>query len=587
MKTATLGHEKGICEVTRRTLAVSCLPPVNTPGLNRKGGAVNHREAGFSTILIVLMTAVVLIGVLTTNVTLTLNQRQNTSNERASYTAVLASESGQETFRARAAATPFPAGTPACSGLLAASCYQSAYTANLNTYLSSLGAIPVPGGTVTLTASSVTVSSQGDLTSVDILATSTIGQDAARIVRSYSAQRFSLNFPHVPAAVTSYPGVNLGGNATVGGLSLNNPGNTGTIPNYMTVQNNASTSLSPGSTVTVTVPPQNLRQLGQLQIGHYIKLPTTQIGGLPGADATFKVMSTAGDQLTLQAVQVPSVVSTLTNGPVSLTRVLNGISSTLGTQLTVSATETFYPGDQISVTVAGVTYTTTVTAVNGTAITTSGWPAGAPTVFPEGTAITKSTNAIVTAGAYSGNNKQPSAADAGAVLSGPAGNTLLSPPTNDALFQQVLGMTPTALKAGSTVLDPTTFTGKVSGLTWLNTDASQSINLNITKLNGSGMLVVDGDLTINNNGTGACDFKGILFVRGNLRMQGNIQICGALVVEGAILTSNGLNATGLDSTDTNVSGTGQKVQYSPADILDAIGGAGPYTFGAARNWRQQ
>ena len=69
----------------------------------------------------------------------------------------------------------------------------------------------------------------------------------------------------------------------------------------------------------------------------------------------------------------------------------------------VSATETFYPGDQISVTVAGVSYTSTVTAVNGSAISTSGWPVGTPAVFPEGTAIIKSTNAVVTAGTFSGN----------------------------------------------------------------------------------------------------------------------------------------------------------------------------------------
>ena len=550
---------------------------------------MQHRQAGFSTILIVLMTAVVLIGVLTTSVSLTLNQRQNTSNEHASYTAVLASESGQETFRSRATATPFVLGIPACSGQ-PTSCYQAAYVTGLNTYLGNLGAIPVPGGTVTLTAASVSVSAIGELTGIDLLATSQIGQDTARIIRSYSAQRFSLNFPHVPGAVTSYPGVTLGGNATVGGLGLSNPNNTGTIPGYMTVQSNTSSTLSPGSMLTVTVPPQNLRQLGQLQIGSYIQLPTTQLGGAPGTNATFKVVGSAGDQLSLQTVQVPPVVSSLASGPISLTRVLNGVSSNLGTQLNLSATESFYPGDQVSATVAGATYTTTVTSVNGSAINTSGWPAGTPTVFPEGTAIVKSTNAIVTAGTYSGNNKQPSATTAGGVLSGTAGNALLAPPTNDALFQQIMGMTPTALKAGATVIDAATLAtnnGTVSGLTWLNTGATQSINLNSTKLNGKGVLVVDGDLTINNNGNGACDFSGILFVRGNLRMQGNIQICGALVVEGAILSSSGVSAIGADSTDTNVSGTGQKVQYSPADILDAIGGAGPYTFGAAQNWRQQ
>jgi hypothetical protein len=547
---------------------------------------MNRHQAGFSTILIVLMTAVVLIGVLTTNVTLTLNQRQNTSNERASYSAVLASESGQETFRSRSGATPFAGGTPACSGQ-ATSCYQDAYVTSLNTYLSGLGAIPVPGGQATLSvasASSINVSPTGDLMSFDLLATSTIGQDKSRIVRSYTAQRFSLPFPHLPGAVTSFPGVSISGNSTVGGRSLSDPLNTGLISKYMNVQTAASTPLTTGGAVTVTVPSSDLTRLGQLQAGHYVRLPTTLAGGAAGPDATFKVTGVSGSQLSLQATQVPAAGSSLASGSLPLTNVLNGISSTLGTQqLNVNAVETFYPGDQISVTIAGVPHTTTVTSVNGSTINTASWPAGTPAIFPEGTSIVKSTNAVVTAGSFSG-GKQPSAAQAGPVLSGVAGSALLSAPTNDALFQQIMGTTPAALKAGSTVLDTGSFNGEVSGLTWLNTPGSA--NLNSQKLHGSGVLVVDGDLTINNNG-GTCAFSGILFVRGNLSMHGNIEICGGIVVEGAILSSNGVNAIGLEGGSTDFGGTGQKVQYDPTAILDAIGSSGPYTFGAATSWRQQ
>jgi hypothetical protein len=525
---------------------------------------MNRHQAGFSTILIVLMTAVVLIGVLTTNVTLTLNQRQNTSNERASYSAVLASESGQETFRSRSGATPFAGGTPACSGQ-ATSCYQDAYVTSLNTYLSGLGAIPVPGGQATLSvasASSINVSPTGDLMSFDLLATSTIGQDKSRIVRSYTAQRFSLPFPHLPGAVTSFPGVSISGNSTVGGRSLSDPLNTGLISKYMNVQTAASTPLTTGGAVTVTVPSSDLTRLGQLQAGHYVRLPTTLAGGAAGPDATFKVTGVSGSQLSLQATQVPAAGSSLASGSLPLTNVLNGISSTLGTQqLNVNAVETFYPGDQISVTIAGVPHTTTVTSVNGSTINTASWPAGS----------------------FSG-GKQPSAAQAGPVLSGVAGSALLSAPTNDALFQQIMGTTPAALKAGSTVLDTGSFNGEVSGLTWLNTPGSA--NLNSQKLHGSGVLVVDGDLTINNNG-GTCAFSGILFVRGNLSMHGNIEICGGIVVEGAILSSNGVNAIGLEGGSTDFGGTGQKVQYDPTAILDAIGSSGPYTFGAATSWRQQ
>ena len=101
--------------------------------------------------------------------------------------------------------------------------------------------------------------------------------------------------------------------------------------------------------------------------------------------------------------------------------------------------------------------------------------------------------------------------------------------------------------------------------------------------------MVDGDLLLNQNGpsTGSCDFSGVLVVRGNLRLQGNIQLCGAVIVEGAVLTLDGLNATGIDSNITDVLGTGQKVTYDPAAIMDALNGAGPYAFTGTGNWRQQ
>ena len=545
---------------------------------------MKYREAGFSSILVILMTTVVLIGVLTTTTTVTLAQRRSSSNELAAYSAVLTSESGQETFQARAASTPFAVTTPACSGLTAQGCYHSAYTTAFDAYLDRLGVITTPNGQTTLSVASVSVDSNGSLTGVDVLSTSQSGADAARIVRSYSAARINVAFPHVPGALTSYPGVNLGGNATITGRTVTDPANTGAISNFMTIQNTSTGFLTAGSPVTVTVPPQSLTRVSQLQVGQYVRLPTTLPGGLPGLDATFKVSGTAGNQLTLLPVQVPVAGSSLASGSLALTNVLNGVSSSMGTQLTVSAVETFYPGDQVSATVAGVTYTTTVTGVNGTALTTQPWPAGTPAIFPEGTALVKSTNAIVTAGTYSGSGKQTPAS--GAVVSGAPGGQLITAPTSNALFEQLLGTTPAALQSISTVVTSNAFTGTVSGLTWLDTGPTMSVNLNSQKLNGKGLLVVDGDLTINNNG-GACDFSGVLVVRGNLRLQGNIQICGALIVEGAILTQDGLAVTGIDSTDTSVLGTGQKVSYDPAAIMDALNGVGPYALTGARNWRQQ
>ena len=544
------------------------------------------REAGFSSILIILMTAVVLIGVLTTTITITLGQRKNSSNELAAYTAVLASESGQETFKARAASKPFAAATITCLGKTTQEC-KLIYTNLLTPYLASLGTVTTPNGQTTLSVASVNVAGDGSLTGVDVLSTSQSGNDAARIIRSYSSARLNVAFPRVPGALTSYPGVNISGNATVDGRTVTDPANTGLISDFMTVQNTSAAVLLPGTPVSVTVNPQDTSRLSQLKIGQYVRLPTL-LNGLPGANATFKVGGMTGNQLNLLPVQVPSPQSTLASGSLALTNVLNGVASSLGTQLTVSAVETFAPGDQVSVTVAGIQYTTTVTAVNGNAITTQAWPAGTPTVLPEGTALVKSTNAVVTAGTYSGSAKQATAP--GNIVSGVTGGQLITSPVNDALFQQLLGMTPTALRRDSSIFTSANFPGAVSGLTWLDTGSTQSINLNgQPKLTGKGLLVVDGDLLLNQNGssTGSCDFSGVLVVRGNLRLQGNIQICGAVIVEGAVLTLDGLNATGIDSTITDVLGTGQKVTYDPAAIMDALNGAGPYAFTGTGNWRQQ
>jgi len=126
----------------------------------------------------------------------------------------------------------------------------------------------------------------------------------------------------------------------------------------------------------------------------------------------------------------------------------------------------------------------------------------------------------------------------------------------------------------------------VSGITWV-TSTTQDVNINSQpKLNGLGILVIEGDLTLNQTGT-ACDFSGVLYVRGNLRFQGNLQMCGAIVVEGSILDSNN-NVVSIDPDATNLSGNGDKVTYKPSVLFDITQGTGKISFtGVAGSWRQQ
>lgn len=529
---------------------------------------MKHREQGFSTILIVLMTAIVLIGVFTTSATVVYASRQSGANELASLRATLASESAHEAFRSMAVVTPFRMGIPSCSGLLANSCYESAYTAGLTSYLAKVNPIGVPGGSTDLAVSSVVVNGAGVLSTVDLTATSHIGKDSARVVRSYSTHRITPSFVHVPGALTSYPMVDVNGNADVAGTTLVTPTNTGLLGSFMTVQNDAVVTLAAGNAVLLKVPDAGLEHLAQLRVGQYVQLPIT---GLPGM-ATFKVSAITGNTLSVQAL--PGTVGvTLGAGPFQLTNVLNGVVSSFGTQLTLNALESIYPGDQVSVSIGGVTYASSVTAVNGAVLTTAPWPAGMLMQIPEGTALIKSTNAVVTAGSYAGTINQTPVL--GAVVDGGAGSALLSSPANDALFRQVFGMSPADYQTLSNVVPASTFDGTVSGLTWLDLQGASSANLNSQKVHGSGVLVVPGDLVINNNGS-QCAFSGVLVVRGSLRMQGNMQSCGALFVEGAFISSN----------TTTIRGTGAKVTYDAGAILDSLRGGGPYTFGSVGTWRQ-
>ncbi|MFD1729882.1 hypothetical protein ACFSC4_30760 [Deinococcus malanensis] len=114
------------------------------------------------------------------------------------------------------------------------------------------------------------------------------------------------------------------------------------------------------------------------------------------------------------------------------------------------------------------------------------------------------------------------------------------------------------MKPLASVFTEAQFDGDVSGLTWVTgTAGDRDINMNNEKVQGTGILIVDGDLTINQTTAevNSCGFKGIIYVRGNVDIRGNLQLCGAIVVEGSILSSDGLTVTGVDDDDSDFGGT--------------------------------
>jgi hypothetical protein len=151
-------------------------------------------------------------------------------------------------------------------------------------------------------------------------------------------------------------------------------------------------------------------------------------------------------------------------------------------------------------------------------------------------------------------------------------------------------MTPSELKAKANVITEPQFGaagGIVNGLMWMTQNSNGSTNLNSEKPTGSGILIIEGDFTLNQNSATECALSGLIYVRGNLNIQGNLQMCGSIVVEGSILDTAG-NVVSWENDPSQFAGNGRKVTYDPDALFDAVSGAGEYDFTAnTGTWRQR
>ncbi|MFC5849565.1 hypothetical protein [Deinococcus petrolearius] len=559
-------------------------------------------------IIVVLFTSIILAVVVATTSVLTLGGRRNSADEAAAYQAVLASESGQQAFVVRSRTlTPFSNWDLTCSGTP-----KQKALCSINKWLETennakrVGTFAVSNsGAVVLRATDVEIreapagSGKYKLVSVDIQATGTARSSEARALQRYTAIKQDLPNLDLPAAVTSHPDVRLSGGAIVDGVTTNSAGNDAVYQRLLSVRRTGETSLSMGTQVTVDVNTASLDRLAQVKVGSYVRLPINSLAGtLSGThEGTFRVDASVGGRLTLQPIRLPSLpggaIPYLESGNIDLDYVMNGVVSLAGNTLTVQATETFIKGDTVAVTVGNTTYTTTVTeppvaGAAGTVLKVGTWSPGTPPTSSseplEGQALRKSTRGVVTAGEFD----EGRAAPVGGILEGAAGQALVPSPLQDALFKKTFGMTPTELKAMSQVITASQFAdmaGQIDGLMWMTNVGNG--NLNNEKPTGKGILVIDGDFTLNQNGDEQCDLSGLIYVRGNLRIQGNLQMCGALVVEGSILNSEGI-VVGEDDDDSFFSGNGRKITYSADALFDVVAGAGAYQFSRqAGTWRQK
>lgn len=572
--------------------------PLTSPG--RRRTPLARREQGGTAIITVLMTGMMLTAVIAASTQVSLGTRRTAADDAASARLLLGAESGMARFL-DCTRQGLNLGSATNAATLDAALASIPCTAG-----GTLKAFAVTDASVSMKivrTVPVSFSSVNELNAVDITSTATSSLGRSSVTQRFVVSQRNLPRLTVPGAVTSYPGVNLNGNASVGGATLGDPAGA-VYTSYLNLKRKSALSMSEGTAVVMDASASNARLLRSLVAGSYVRLPlvssangTLAAGGPTGL---FRVDSRdpVSQTVTMTPTDLPaSLLTPFLPVSTGADLVLNALTGITATGMTVQNSETFLQGDRVAVTlgVPPVTYSATVSSiptatVSGTSFNVTGWVPATPNAldlatFNEGQPVSKSTLGVVTAGSFNPGKETP----LGGVMS-LAGTSIVPSPLNDTLFTKTFGTTPDELKALSRVVDESQFSAAgrtVSGVTWL-TSTTHSVNLNANpKLNGTGILIVDGDLTINQTQNETCNMNGLLYVRGNLRIQGNLQLCGAIVVEGSVLDGNN-DVVAIDYTSTEFLGTGRKIQYDPRILYDITQGTGAVTFTPqAGTWRQQ
>ncbi len=118
-------------------------------------------------------------------------------------------------------------------------------------------------------------------------------------------------------------------------------------------------------------------------------------------------------------------------------------------------------------------------------------------------------------------------------------------------FDDLFNHTQTEVESIATHYNETNFTGAVSGVTWVDVTAGETL-MATGGLTGSGVLIIDGDVQFG----GTYQFYGIIYVLGNMTARGTFDNFGGTIVASSV---------GVDS----INGT-PEFHYSPADIEDAL-----------------
>ncbi|WP_309571801.1 pilus assembly PilX N-terminal domain-containing protein [Deinococcus sp.] len=491
----------------------------------------SNRTEGFALVLTLLFTGIVLLIVVSTAASLATGTRQGGANERRSYQAMLVAESGLNTLPRQAGeyvrSCPYTGSSlpDLQSWLTGSACATNA--GGLRAYL--ISHLPATGNTLTLTA----------LTGSTFTATS---NGLATTAKKIIAQDYVINDRTLPpglrprSGLISRPNITGSGNASVLPQNLNN-----------TVTTVAGTAVSvPALSPSATV---NVASAVGLNIGDYVT-----ING-----STFKISGINGNTLSLIRVPGPSNTALTLSGNVNL--VFNAVAANYtgvssSTSLKISNLTDFALGETVNIGTQQAKISTINYAMN---VATFTWVGSPPSTLSEGTPVTRDVTALSSAGTIDVNaskidNYQGITGGVAANDCTKTGKTVNCVGAGDPVLQGA-GLTQTSTSLSFTQLLFGITDQELSDLVPLSQAPFTAMNGGIRRINAAdfstaikgttstGVLIVDGDVDTNMNGTTI--FNGLIYIRGNAIGfgNGNFTLNGSLAVRGST-TSRDTNILG-------------------------------------------
>lgn len=537
--------------------------PASSPG--RQPG-----QAGVTLIVAVLLTGIVLLLIVGVTATLALGSRQGNADERQSYKALSAAESGLNTLPVRSRER------------MKTNPYTATDWAGTKQWLTqnSWADYVTPSGKATFTFHL----KASDATSYTFDVEST-GKVAASGVERRVVQTFTLKKGGLPpnlrlrSALTSLPRIDANGNAIITGTA-----NSGVVTK-LTAETKPNAEQINSKTFPFTV-----EDTSNILPGDYLKVNGT----------TLRVNSKTATTLNVTVVPANAQVPTSFGTGADVTLLLNAVAQTyssVSTPMTIKASNflDLVPGEEV--TIAGKkAIVSQEKDANGKVVGVSfNWTNGAPLTLAEGTPILRDVTAMRSAENIDPKrNKLEHYTMDGAQDCTTATNCRGA---NDDVLEALMA------QAGSD-RNQKFFTDYLLGITddQLNellplSNSTQPLTTNeirripaanfdevIKNGNSTGILIVDGD--INSNVNGNTTFNGLIYFRGNQggKFNGNLTVNGAIAVRGGPI--EGLTT---DDVATDITGS-LEIKYDAVKLrklmLNATGGL-PQFKADPSTWRQR